>query len=173
MNLKKLLAAALALCLLLSLVPAASAAEINDLGDLIERLAPQLDGGLEDLTDWLKDGATAIEPELRELLRQMSNEDFFQEIRELAELDDEALRSKIRTVGTQYGFSLSEEQVQQLMHLCRTVEKLDPKLLTERIESLRDTVETPGGLRGVWDSVVKTFKSAVNWVTEKARSIFG
>ena len=173
MKMKKLLSAALALCLLLALTPAASAAETPGLGDVLKLLAPELDGGLDGIIDWLKDGAATLAPEVQDILRQMSNEDFFDEIRELAALDDDALREKLRSVGTQYGFTLTDEQVQQLIHLCRTVEKLDPRLLTECIESLRDTVEQPGSLRGIWNGVVRSVKSFVSWLADKAKTLLG
>ena len=177
MKLKKLLIAALALCLLPASVPAASAAEPGDLWDLIERLAPQLDGGLEGLSDWLSGKSADLAPELIETLRDLDTEHLLEDMKNMAgdtkELDDAALKARIEQLAEQHGIHLVEQQVEQLMKLFRTLERLDPSALRERAGELQEQLEVPGGLRGVWNSAVKTFKSAVNWITEKARSIFG
>ena len=177
MNAKKLLAALLGVCLLIcALSPAACAAEAPATDDLIDRYGPLLSDGLDALTDWLKDQTGDIAPELRETLRDVDTENLFSDLKDLVgdtkDLDDDALRKRIDEVAAQHGVHLVDKQVQQLMDLCRTLEKLDPSQLRERTDALREQLTSPGGLRGVWNSIVKAVTDAANWVSEKLSGLF-
>ena len=81
MNMKKLPAALLCVCLLFAaLSPAACAAEAPALDDFVDRYGPLLGDGLDTLTDWLKGKTADLAPELRETLRDVDTEDLFSDL---------------------------------------------------------------------------------------------
>lgn len=180
MNMKKLPAALLCVCLLLAaLSPAACAAEAPALDDFVDRYGPLLGDGLDTLTDWLKGQTADLAPELRETLRDVDTEDLFSDLKDLVGdtkgLDDAALKARIEEVAEAHGIHLVESQVKQMMKLCRTLENLDVSELRERTDSLGEQLKeaAPGGLRGVWNSVVNAFKDAGDWISRQWKSIFG
>ena len=165
MKLKKFFAAALLFALLGGIlgVSPACAAGTDDLGDI---LSPLLGGGLGELADWLEDKARGVAPELRETLRDADTEHLFDDLKaligETKDLDDAALRARIVEVTEAHGIHLVERQIEQLMRLCRAMEKLDAEALRERGEALREELDAlagPGGLRGVWQSVRTALRS--------------
>ena len=177
MNMKKLLAALLGVCLLLAaLSPAACAADAPALDDFVDRYGPLLSDGLDALTDWLEDRTADIAPELRETLRDVDTDDLFSDLKDMVgdtkDLDDAALKARIEEVAEAHGIHLVESQVKQMMKLCRTLEKLDASQLRERTDALQEQLTAPGGLRGVWNSVVKAVTDAANWVAEKVSGLF-
>ena len=178
MNTKKLPAALLCVCLLLAaLSPAACAADAPALDDFIDRYGPLLGDGLDSLTDWLADKTADIAPELRETLQDVDTEDLFSDLKDLVGdtkgLDDAALKARIEEVAEAHGIHLVESQVKQMMKLCRTLENLDISELRERTDALGEQLTAPGGLRGVWNSVVNAFRSAGDWISRQWKSIFG
>ena len=58
-----------------------------------------------------------------------------------ADLSDQELDARIRELGEQYGVKFNDAQVRQLMDLCRGIEKLADNPVTEKIDSIKDTVE--------------------------------
>ncbi len=169
----KKIIAFLMICLLLGALAVPAAAASPD--DFAERYGPLLSEGLDDLTDWLNGQTEKLAPELRKALEGLDG-DIFSDLRELIGdtkgLDDAALRARIREAAEAHGIHLVDSQVEQLMGLCRTMEKLDPGQLRERIDALQQEFDVPGGLRGAWQSVVEAFKSAGNWIAEKLGGLF-
>ncbi len=169
MRMKKLLAAALFVCLLGALfAPAAAAADISGLNDFIDRYGPLLGDGLDELTDWLDGEAARMAPELRETLRDLDTDALFSDLTalvgETAGMDDEQLRAAVVALAEQHGIHLVDRQVEQLMKLCRTLEKLDASELRERTDALKRELTAPGGLRGAWNAVVNAITDAANWL---------
>ena len=64
-----------------------------------------------------------------------------QMLNETVHMSDEELRAQIRKIASGYGVNLTETQVQRLVELCRSLEKLNPDALTERVEDLQSTLE--------------------------------
>ena len=58
-----------------------------------------------------------------------------------AKMSDEELRREIISIAGKYGVTLSDSQIRQLIDLCRSLEKLDPGALKERIEEAKETIE--------------------------------
>ena len=75
-------------------------------------------------------------------------------------MTDEELRTAIRRIASGYGVSLTEAQVQRLLELCRSLEKLDPDSLTEKVGELQSTLEK-----------VSDAKDQVVGFVEKARQV--
>ena len=160
MKLKKFLAAGLLVCLLGGCLSMAAPVSAAGADEFAERLGPLLSGGAEALADWLEDQAKGLAPELRETLRDADTENLFADLKELIGetegLDDDALRARIVEVTESHGIHLVDRQIEQLMRLCRAMEKLDGEALRERGDDLREALEelkAPGGLRGLWQSI--------------------
>jgi len=58
-----------------------------------------------------------------------------------ADMTDAELDARIRELGEQYGITLNDQQVRQIMDLCRGMEKLSDNRLTEAVDDLRATAE--------------------------------
>ena len=88
---------------------------------------------------------------------------------ETRNMTDAQLREEIRAVAKEFGVTLTDTQVEQLAGLCRSLEKLDPEALKEKVESVQDALGKLGqakeavsgffeGVKQVWNSVVNFFK---------------
>ena len=176
MNMKKICIIVLCLCLLAVPASPAFAAE-PALDSFLDRYGSLLGDGMDSLTDWLEKQTADLAPELRETLRDVDTDSLFSDLRDLlgdtAGLDDAALRAKIEAVAVDHGVHLVESQVQQLMDLCRALEKLDPATLRERTDALGRQLNSRGGLRGIWDSVVQAVSSAADWIAQQISGLFG
>lgn len=173
MKLKKLYALALLFCLLGGLFSLAAPVSAAAPDDFAERYGPLLADGLDDLADWLSGKTAELAPELRETLENLNSDRLFSDFRDLlgdtSELDDAQLRARIEAVAEAHGITLVESQIAQLMRLCRAMEKFDGDGLRERARALReqlDALASPGGLRGLWQSVTDALKSAGDWLAE-------
>ena len=60
---------------------------------------------------------------------------------ETVQMSDEELRAQIRKIAAGYGVTLTDTQVQRLAELCRSLEKLNPDSLTERVDDIQSTLE--------------------------------
>ena len=92
--------------------------------------------------------STSIVNELKNMLGQTVN------------MSDEELRAAIRQIAAGYGAALTDAQVQQLLELCRSLEKLDPDSLTEKVGEIQNTLEK-----------VSEAKDQVVGFVEKARQV--
>ncbi len=178
MKLKKWIAAALIFCLTLAaLSPAAAAADLPDAGELIDRLGGLTEEGLSALTDWFEGQTAKLAPELRETLRDADTEALFSDFKALtgqtAGMDDDALRAAILALAEKHGIHLVDSQTEQIMGLCRAMEKLDARQLNDRLEALRHSIQPPAGLRAFWDSVVQALADAADWIAKTLGGLFG
>ena len=57
-----------------------------------------------------------------------------------SKMSDEELRREIISIAGKYNVTLSDSQIQQLIDLCRTLEKLDPSELKSRVEEAQETI---------------------------------
>ena len=179
MNVKRFLVLALVLCLAAALLPPAGcAADDAAPAKFSDRWAPLLEQ-LDGLAGWLDGQAERLAPELRETLRDLDTDALFSDLRDLAagsrDMSDEALRAAVLALAQKHGIHLADGQAEQLMSLCRALEKLDPGQLRERFDALERELEdadAPGGLRGAWEAVKKAVTDAAGWLAEKLGGLF-
>ena len=167
----------LMICLLLGGVAAQAAAASPD--DFAERYGPLLSEGLDDLADWLDGQTEKLAPELRKALEGLDVRELFSDLRELVGdtkgLDDAQLRARIREAAEAHGIHLVDSQVEQLARLCRAMEKLDRDALREKAEALGKQLQelaSPGGLRGLWQSVTDALRRAARWIADTVSGWF-
>lgn len=88
---------------------------------------------------------------------------------ETKNMTDEQLRREIESIASDLGVSLTDTQISQLTSLCRSLEKLNPEQLKEKVESVQNTIAKLGqaketvsnffeGVKNVWNSIVDFFK---------------
>lgn len=89
---------------------------------------------------------------------------------ETKNMTDEQLRREIESIASDLGVSLTDTQISQLISLCRSLEKLNPEQLKEKVESVQNTIAKLGqaketvsnfltGVKNVWNSIVDFFKN--------------
>lgn len=102
--------------------------------------------------------------------------DFKGKLAETAKMSDEELRGEIARVAGKYNVSFSDSQIGQLVDLIRTMEKLDPSALSERVEQAKQTIER---IEEAKDKAVsfyerlKNFFSAASFFFEGLKELFG
>lgn len=74
--------------------------------------------------------ATVLINELKKILDQTQN------------MTDDEVRAEIRSLAKTYNVALTDAQVEQLLKLCRSLEKLDVPALKERILGIANTLES-------------------------------
>ena len=88
---------------------------------------------------------------------------------ETRNMTDEQLRSEIVSIASDFGVTLTDTQIDQLISLCRALEKLNPDELKEKVESVQNTIAKHGqaketvsnfftSVKNVWNSIVDFFK---------------
>ncbi len=88
-------------------------------------------------------------------------------------MTDDELRSQIDQIASQYGYSLNDTMVGQLVSLCRTLEGLDTTQLTEKVEQFKSTLSSVAQyaqqvqgfgakLSAVFDSIKGFFQNLFN-----------
>ena len=89
---------------------------------------------------------------------------------ETKNMTDDELRAEIVSIASDLGVTLTDTQINQLISLCRSLEKLNPDQLKEKVESVQETIAKLGqakekvagfieGVKNVWNSVVNFFKN--------------
>ncbi|NCB73935.1 MAG: DUF1002 domain-containing protein [Clostridia bacterium] len=64
---------------------------------------------------------------------------------ETVNMTDDELRAEIRSIAEENDISVSDGQVEQLVSLCRSLERLNPEELKARVEAFQDTVKKLAG----------------------------
>ncbi len=67
--------------------------------------------------------------------------DLKQILNETEGMTDEEIRSRVREIADSYSVHLTDAQIQQLVDLTRTLEKLDDFQLKEKVENVQDTLQ--------------------------------
>lgn len=105
--------------------------------------------------------AVVIVNELKKILGQTVN------------MTDDEVHAEIDYVAGQYDITLSDGQTNQLVSLCRSLEKLDPEELKAKVESVQDTIaklsKAKETVANVTESVKKFFTAIGNFLSD----IFG
>ena len=89
---------------------------------------------------------------------------------ETRNMTDEQLRAEIVSISSDLGVTLTDTQINQLISLCRSLEKLNPDELKAKVESVQNTIAKLGqaketvsnfltGVKNVWNSIVDFFKN--------------
>lgn len=79
-------------------------------------------------------------------------------LNETVNMTDEQLKEEIKYIADQYDISVSDGLMQQLVTLCRSLEKLDPDELKAKVESLQDTITKLAGAKETVSNVVESVK---------------
>lgn len=77
-----------------------------------------------------------------------------------AQMSDEEIKEQIRLIAQRYKVNLSENQIDQLLTLCRSLEKLNPDQLKQQVEQVQQTLQK-----------VSDAKTKVVGFVEKARTV--
>lgn len=89
---------------------------------------------------------------------------------ETRNMTDEQLRAEIVSIASDLGVTLTDTQINQLISLCRSLEKLNPDELKAKVELVQNTIAKLGqaketvsnfltGVKNVWNSIVDFFKN--------------
>jgi len=94
---------------------------------------------------------------------------------ETAKMSDEEIKSQIIYIASQYDVTLTEGQIQQLIDLCRSLEKLDGDALKARVEEVQQTLTKLANAKtkvvGFVDNVKKVVTSIAEFF-ERIKGIF-
>ena len=100
--------------------------------------------------------ATQIVNELKNILDQTQN------------MTDDEVRAEIKGIAEAYNVSITDAQVDQLLNLCRSLEKLDIAQLQDKLVSLTKTLE---GAKKV-ESKLTEFSNSIKTFFEKVADFF-
>lgn len=93
------------------------------------------------------------------------------------DMSDEELRAEIIKIAEQYDVNLNDSQIDQLISLCRSMEKLDIQALKDKVEQvqkyLQDIVKTHGEVKQFLSTVAVTVTEFVNKIVDFFKGIFG
>lgn len=82
---------------------------------------------------------------------------------ETVNMTDDEVKAEIKSIADENNIAVSDGQVDQLVSLCRALEKLDPEELKARVESFQDTVKKLAGaqakIQEFGESMQKFFES--------------
>lgn len=63
-------------------------------------------------------------------------------------MSDDEVKAEIKRIAAENNIEVSDGQVEQLLSLCRSLEKLDPDQLKAKVEEMQDTVKKAGRRSG-------------------------
>ena len=96
---------------------------------------------------------------------------------ETKDMTDDELREQIKKIAAEYDVTLSDSQIDQLIKLCRSMEKLDIDALKQKVEEvqqyLKDIVKKHGEIKQFLSNVADTVTEFVNKVIDFFKGIFG
>lgn len=92
------------------------------------------------------------------------------------EMSDDELREQIIEIAKQYDVTLTDDQISQLISLCRSMEKLDTAQLKEKVEQvqkyLKDVVSKQGQVKQFFSSFAESVTNFIDTVVSYLRGIF-
>lgn len=93
------------------------------------------------------------------------------------DMTDDELREEIKNIAEQYDVTLNDSQIDSLISLCRSMEKLDIDALKDKVEEvqqyLKDIVKTHGEVKQFLANVADTVTEFVNKVIDFFKGLFG
>ena len=105
--------------------------------------------------------ATIIVRELKLILDETKN------------MTDAQLSDQIRALSDEYGIPITDSQIEQLISLCRSFEKLNPDELKARVEGVQAAIKKLSGFRLVADKVVSSVLNFFSAVGGFLSNLFG
>lgn len=93
-------------------------------------------------------------------------------LNETKDMTDEALKAQVKQIADEYNVSLTDKQMDQLVSLCRQLEKLDPDALKQKVESVQDTVKKMAGAKTKIAGFVTTVENIVKAIGDFFTGIF-
>ena len=81
-------------------------------------------------------------------------------------MSDEELRGTIESIASDYNQNLTEEQIQKLIDLVRSLEKLDTNALMERVNSVKDALHHLSDVQNTAHNFTEKLKSFVATIVE-------
>lgn len=100
---------------------------------------------LDDLAKLVSTQELTITGELADEIGNMDSTSIVNELKlmlnETKNMTDEEIRQQIIAIAGQYNVSLTDKQIQQLIDLCRSLEKLDGDGLKARVEEVQQTLK--------------------------------
>lgn len=98
-------------------------------------------------------------------------------IDEIAEMSDEELRQEIISIASKYDVELTDHQIEQLIDLCRAMQKLDVSQLKEKVEQvqkyLRDLTSTRANIEGFFQNIGNTVSEVIDNIISFFQNLFG
>ncbi len=96
---------------------------------------------------------------------------------ETKDMTDDELREEIKRIAEEYDVTLNDNQIDQLITLCRSMEKLDVDALKQKVEEvqqyLKDITKAHGEVKQFLSNVAETVTEFVNKVIDFFKGIFG
>lgn len=96
---------------------------------------------------------------------------------ETKDMTDDELREEIKRIAEEYDVTLNDSQIDSLISLCRSMEKLDIDALKDKVEEvqqyLKDIVKTHGEVKQFLANVADTVTEFVNKVIDFFKNLFG
>lgn len=96
---------------------------------------------------------------------------------ETREMSNDELRAKIKEIAGKYGVNLSDEQIDKLIDLCRSMEDLDIDTLKQKVEDvqqyLKDIADNGGEIKDFLANVADTVQEFVNKIIDFFKQLFG
>ena len=80
-----------------------------------------------------------------ELAQAIGDYDSVEIVNETKDMTDAELRAKIREIAAEYNVTLTDDQMTQLVNLCRSLEKLDTNALLSKVQAVQDTLKQLAG----------------------------
>ena len=109
--------------------------------------------------------STAIVNELKLILDQTKD------------MTDDELREQIKQIAEKYEVTLNDSQIDQLISLCRSLEKLDVSALKEKVEQvqqyIKNIADTKGSVEKSLSEAADTVTVFVNKVIDFFKNLFG
>ena len=109
--------------------------------------------------------STAIVNELKLILDQTKD------------MTDDELREQIKQIAEKYEVTLNDSQIEQLIGLCRSLEKLDVSALKEKVEQvqqyIKNIADTKGSVESFLSQAADTVTEFVNKVIDFFKNLFG
>ena len=93
-----------------------------------------------------------------------------------AKMSDEQIVEQIKLISQRYNVSLSDNQINQLLTLCRSMEKLNPDALKAQVEEIQSTLKKVSDAKTKVVGFVEKAKNVIITVTgfiDKIRDIIG
>lgn len=138
-------------------------------GVKMDELAKQV--GAEELT---------VTAELAEKLGAIDSVEIVNELKlildETRNMTDEQLKVEIINIAERMGVKLTDSQINKLISLCRSLEKMDPDELKNKVDSVKDSIkkmaEAKEKIQNFSEKFSEKFKNIYNAVSEAFKNFF-